>query len=101
ILTYSGEMQEKYRTRFSLFRQPYLNTEYLAFLVNEKAGVMKGSPLLDKRVRQAINYGFDRRKMMRYLRNNIGTPANNGMVPEGLTGRGERKVKGYDYDPVR
>ncbi len=99
LLTFEGELQEKYRERFNLYRQPYLNTEYLAFLVDSSREVMDSSPLLDKRVRQAINYGFDRRKMMRYLRNNIGTPANAGIIPRGLASYDTAAVPGYEYNP--
>ena len=42
----------------------------------------KSNPLLIKEVRQAINYGFDREKMIRYLRNGIGYAGNSGFVPE-------------------
>ena len=54
------------------------------------------SPLNDKRVRQAINHGFDRRKMMKYLRNGIGEPGVSGFIPKGMPGSG---CAGYDYDP--
>jgi peptide/nickel transport system substrate-binding protein len=36
--------------------------------------------VLDLRIRQAMNYGFDRQKMITYLRNNMGTPVN-GIIP--------------------
>ena len=42
------------------------------------------SPLKNKKIRDAINYGFDRVKMLKFLRNNIGTPAVNGFIPLGL-----------------
>ena len=69
---------------------PYLNTEYLAFLVDKKS--------LPIEIRKAINYGFDKVKMLRYLRNNIGTPAINGFVPLGLPSF-EEELIGYNYDP--
>jgi peptide/nickel transport system substrate-binding protein len=52
-----------------------------------------------KLIRQAINYGFDRRKMMLYLRNGIGIPANGGFIPKGLPGYDE--LSGYRYDPKK
>lgn len=33
--------------------------------------------------------------MMQYLRNNIGTPATNGIIPQGLPGF--NNLQGYDY----
>ncbi len=59
------------------------------------------SPLKSKLIRQAINYGFDRRKMTLYLRNSLGTPAESGFVPLGLPSFDSVQVKGYQYDPVR
>jgi ABC-type transport system substrate-binding protein len=53
------------------------------------------------KIRQAINYGFDRRKMILYLRNSIGTPAESGFVPMGLPSFDSSVVKGYHYDPVK
>ena len=50
-------------------------------------------------IRQAINYGFDRRKMMLYLRNSIGIAAESGFVPAGLPSFDSSAVKGYRYDP--
>lgn len=99
LLTFDGQLQPKYSERFNLFREPYLNTEYLAFLVDSSQDVMQHSPLLDVRVRQAINYGFDRKKMMRYLRNNIGTPATKGMIPKGLASYDTAAAFGYEYNP--
>jgi len=58
ILTNEGELQEKYKDKVTLQSQPYLNTEYLGFLME--------SPL-PLNIRQAINYGFDRVKMLKYL----------------------------------
>jgi len=91
ILTQKGELQPKYKNEVRLITGPYLNTEYLGFRMdsNDKA-------VLDKRIRQALNYGFDRHKMVLYLRNNMGIPAVNGMIPAGLPGF--NNIKGYDYD---
>jgi peptide/nickel transport system substrate-binding protein len=57
--------------------------------------------LNDIRIRQAINYGFDRVKMIRYLRNGIGTPGIYGMVPPGMPGFDAKQVSGYVYDPEK
>ncbi|MGB0177841.1 MAG: ABC transporter substrate-binding protein [Owenweeksia sp.] len=101
LLTFSGELQAKYQDRFEVYRQPYLNTEYLAFLVDSTEGNSAQRVLLNRKVRQAINYGFDRKKMMRYLRNNIGTPAEAGMIPRGLISYNPERIPGYNYDPQK
>lgn len=100
LLSSSGKLNPKYTTKFQLLTHPYLNTEYLGFLM-DKSKSKSDNPLLIKEVRQAINYGFDRAKMIRFLRNNIGTPAYAGMVPQGLPSFDSSVVKGYDYQPQK
>ena len=46
-----------------------------------------------------VNYGFDRKKMMIYLRNGIGNPANGGFIPIGLSGYNESI--GFNYQPEK
>lgn len=99
LLTPKGSLNPKYQGKIKLVTQPYLNTEYLGFLMDQKDPLMSSSPLRDKRIRQAINYGFDRVKMMKYLRNNIGYPAINGFIPMGMPGFDSSSVKGYTYQP--
>ncbi len=101
LLTRSGELNTKYRNRICLIKRPYLNTEYLGILVDPSFPVMKNNPMRFRAIRQAMNYSFDRVKMMRYLRNNIGIPGVSGFVPEGLPWFDQKAVKGYDYDPVK
>ncbi|MFW6019736.1 MAG: ABC transporter substrate-binding protein [Bacteroidales bacterium] len=101
LLTRNGTLNPKYKEDIKLLTQPYLNTEYLGFLVDDSLDQAQNSPIRHKKVRQAINYGFDRKKMMRYLRNNIGTPALSGFVPEGLPSFDSSKVDGYHYDPKK
>ncbi|MCR5193551.1 MAG: ABC transporter substrate-binding protein, partial [Bacteroidales bacterium] len=75
ILTRTGQLKQKYASTIDMVSIPFLNTEYLGFNLDAS-----GKPLPLK-VRQAINYGFDRVKMMKYLRNNIGIPGTKGMIP--------------------
>lgn len=96
LLTRTGHLNPKYSKRFNMAVMPYLNTEYLGCLVDSTK--MPNSPLLNKKIRRAINYGFDRAKMMKYLRNNQGTPALWGIIPKGLPGYSE-SGEGYYYDP--
>lgn len=100
IITSSGELKTEFRDKVNLISQPFLNTEYFGFLVNDSLEIVKNSPLRKKEIRQAINYGIDRVKMMRYIRNNIGAPAVNGFVPEGLPSF-SKELKGYDYNPAK
>jgi oligopeptide transport system substrate-binding protein len=101
ILTPSGRLNPKYAGSIRMTGQPYLNTEYLGILADKTNSVMKNNPLLKREVRQAINYGFDRKRMMRYLRNGIGYPGTQGFIPSGLPGFAENPGFGYNYDPVK
>ena len=92
VLTRSGKLQPKYQDKIQLLTQTYLNTEYLGFRMD------LNSPLQDKRIRQAINHGFDREKMIKYLRNNIGIAGKWGILPQGLAGF-DSTAKTYNYDP--
>lgn len=95
LLLPNGSLNPKYDDKINLLTRPYLNTEYLGFLMQNS----KDTILLDKRIRKAINYGFDRTKMMRYLRNNIGIAGNNGFVPVGMPGFENGVTHGYYYSP--
>ena len=99
ILTKTGSLKKEWQGKLLLQKHPYLNTEYLGILVDGENELVKNSPLRLQKIRQAINYGFDRRKMMLYLRNSIGTAAESGFVPAGLPSFDAVKVKGYHYDP--
>lgn len=98
LITRNGRLNPKYKGQIKLISQPYLNTEYLGFLLDTSKISNKNSPVINKKIRQAINYGFDREKMMKYLRNNIGIPATNGFIPKGMPSFSD-EVKGYEYKP--
>ncbi len=100
LLTREGTLQPKYAGKIVMITQPYLNTEYLGFMVDTSKLAANTRLIRDKRIRQAINFAFDRKKMIRYLRNNIGTPGNQGITPKGLPSFDSSQVF-YDYDPAR
>jgi oligopeptide transport system substrate-binding protein len=100
LLTRSGHLNPKYSYKFNILTRPYLNTEYLGFMIDSLSPLFHSSPVRFKAVRQAINYGIDRKKMIKYLRNNIGTPGNYGMIPPGMPSFDSIEMKGYAYDPA-
>lgn len=99
VLTTDGKLKEEFKDKMVLQTQPYLKTDYLGFFIDETFPIVQHSPFKLKVIRQAINYGFSRKKMVAYLRRNLGTPANAGFVPPGLPSYDASKVKGYDYNP--
>ena len=94
LLTANGKLREKYRPSVDMTRGPYLNSEYLGFFLDSESPEIKS-----KHIRQAVNYGFDRKKMMLYLRNSIGNPAIGGFIPIGLPGHSADI--GYTYQPEK
>jgi ABC-type transport system substrate-binding protein len=100
VLTKKGTLRKEWEGRIQLQTHPYLNIEYLGLLVDSTNSLVKNSPTRMKKFRQAINYGFDRRKLVLYLRNSLGIPAESGFVPAGLPSFDSTAVKGYHYDPV-
>ena len=93
LLTATGKLKDNYEDRVKTITGPFLNTEYLGFFLDSKSEEVRS-----KMLRQAVNYGFDRVKMIKYLRNGIGTPANAGFIPKGLPGYG---TGGFEYDPAK
>lgn len=96
LLSPDGTLNEKYKDRVRFEKLPFLNTEYLGF--NLDSAYVANFPLQNRKIRQALNYGFDRQKILRFLRNNIGFAANSGFVPKGLAAFDDQKVRGYTYD---
>lgn len=100
VLDRSGALKADWKDQLRLMKHPYLNTEYLGILQDTSNPLLKTSPLRHQKVRLAMSHAIDRRKMMLYLRNSIGFPAENGFVPLGLPGFNEQRPAGHTYDPV-
>ena len=90
IFDYKGDLKPRFSSNYNLLKSPYLNTEYIGF--NIQNNIKK-----DTLLRYAINSGIDRKKMMQYLRKNIGYPAESGIVPNGLNNN--FYLPRYNYDP--
>lgn len=93
LLTATGELQDAYKQTVNFVKSPHLNTEYIGFYLDSDTPEIQSELL-----RKAANYGFDRSKMIRYLRNGIGEPAVHGFIPKGLPGFS--KLQGYNYNPT-
>lgn len=92
ILTGDGHLKPKYQKTSHMIRGAYLNTEYLSFYMDSEE-----AEVLSPKLRKAISIGFDREKMITYLRNGIGIAANGGFIPEGLPGY--RPSESFEYNP--
>ncbi|WP_290477720.1 MULTISPECIES: ABC transporter substrate-binding protein [unclassified Leeuwenhoekiella] len=93
LLTATGNLKEKYKDNVKTITGPFLNTEYLGFFLDSPQEEIRSELL-----RKAVNYGFDRVKMIKYLRNGIGEPAQAGFIPKGLPGYG---TAGFEYNPAK
>lgn len=101
LLNKDGSLKDTYSDKIYVETQPFLNTEYLGFQL-DSTGIGYTNPALnDVRVRQAINYCFDRVKMIRYLRNNMGIPGIYGFVPPSMPGFQGYETRGYTHDPEK
>lgn len=101
VLNKTGSLKKQWEDKILMNKNPYLNIEYLGILVDSTNPLVKNSPLRIRKIRQALSYAIDRRKMMLYLRNSIGTPAFSGFVPAGLPSFDSTIVKGYNYNPEK
>lgn len=98
LLQPDGQLRADLSDRFNFLKNPYLNTEYLGIRMDAADQL---NPLQQKKVRQALNWGFDRESLLRTLRNNVGKPATSGFAPRGLPSFDDQAVPGYRYDPGR
>lgn len=95
MLDREGNLLEKQKNKVTLYKNPYLNFEYMG--INTSA-LPDDHALQNKKVRQALNYAIDRQEMLATVRNNIGKAADSGVIPKGLPSYNPQKVQGYEYD---
>lgn len=93
LLNAKAELRPQYKSKIEMDKIIQLNTEYIGFNLSHPKFSADS-----KNLRKAINYGIDKEKMIKYLRNGIGTAATQGFVPPSLLGK--KEVKGYDYNPA-
>ncbi len=101
ILTKKGQLKKEWQAKIQLQTAPFLNVEYFGIMLDSNKSLAKTSPLKIKKIRQAINYGFDRQRMIFYMRNSLGYAATSGMVPKGLPSFNDSIVKGYSYNSTK
>ncbi|MEO6830620.1 MAG: ABC transporter substrate-binding protein [Chitinophagaceae bacterium] len=101
ILQKTGKLTPSFEKGYRLTRSTYLNTEYIGFLTDTSNVLLQNAPTRFKLVRQAINYGIDRKKISTYFRNGVGIPATSGFIPRGLPGYDPTGSFGYNYNPEK
>ncbi len=98
ILDQHGKLKPNLRDKFTLLRSPWLKTDYIGVMVDEKKAVTENSILRIREIRKAINYAIDREGLVRYFRSGIGIPASKGFIPSGMPGFESISIDGYTYD---
>ncbi len=98
VLDKEARLRSEYQAKFNLQKETFLKTDYIGILVDETLPIVQNSAIKLKKVRQAINYAFDRTKLVKYLRNNIGVPAQSGFIAQGMKSYNVDSVVGYSYN---
>lgn len=101
LLQTNGMLRESYADKIHLSTRPFIKTDYIGFLVDDSLPSVRQSPLSDVRVRQALLLATDRKKMVRYLRNNSVFPAEGGFIPAGLPGHNADLHTQTGYNPSK
>ncbi|MEL7532307.1 MAG: ABC transporter substrate-binding protein [Bacteroidota bacterium] len=101
VLERDGTIKAAYAEKYQFLFSPQLNTEYLGIQTDPKLDITQDHPLMDVKIRKALNYAIDRPKLVRFLLNGMGYPAESGFMPKGLPAFDPVAVQGYTYDPLR
>lgn len=91
-----GHIQKDFSQGFNVQKVPYMNTEYLGIQLDKSTYGNKNHPLLNLKVRQALNYAINRKQMVQYLLNNVGKAGENGAIPPFMLN--SNAVKGFEYN---
>ena len=98
VLNLDGSFNRSMLEKYSIQKCGYLNTEYLGFQLDSNASCYrtnKEKPFLNKEFRKALSWSIDREKMVRFVKNNLGTPGLYGFVPPAVPNFDERKCLSY------
>lgn len=93
VLNNDGTLLEKWIAEFNLQRKPYLNTEYLGINLHDNETFLDAL-----KIRQAIQYGIDKKAIVDFIKKGIGYPAYDGFVPPVLKNNA-RSLNRVNYKP--
>lgn len=96
ILTNDATLQAEFNDQFTLYKSPFLNTEYFGFNMQTDDPWLSQQPF-----RQAINHAINKEMMITFIRKNVGFPALNGMIPQSLPPNNGEYIEGYTYQPEK
>lgn len=82
LLTDSATLKPKYQKKFNLLVTPFLNTEYIGMYIDSTKPAHQ--ILLNSQFRKALSLAVPREDLVKFVRNGLGDPANDGFVPSVL-----------------
>jgi oligopeptide transport system substrate-binding protein len=97
VLDANGKLKPFYEAKIQLQGMPYIKTDYLGFIIDDDFSTIKKSPIVNKKIRQAINYAIDRDKIVAIQRNNLALAAK-GFVPTSIC-KYAQPLNAYTYNP--
>lgn len=96
VFDIDGNIKKDFLQRFIVQKVPYMNTEYLGIQLDKSTYSNQKHPLLNLKIRQALNYALNRKQMVQYLLNNVGKAGENGTIPPFMLNL--KSVKGFEYN---
>jgi peptide/nickel transport system substrate-binding protein len=82
LLTTDAQLKPKYNERLKTLITPFLNTEYIGCYLGNQPGHV--NYLQDVHLRKALELSVDKKAIVQFFRNGLGTPGEYGFVPPQL-----------------
>ncbi|MBL7941803.1 MAG: ABC transporter substrate-binding protein, partial [Flavobacteriales bacterium] len=98
LLDANGNMRDGF-SDLRLQKTPFIKTDYLGFMIDPEMEINAKSPLLDVRVREALQCAIDLDRMVKHLRNNSVFAAHGGFIPDVLLP--SKSTSGPAYNPEK
>ena len=98
LLDAEGNLLDKYKSKMKYYKAPYLATEYIGVMLDTTNTEDKQTPLLDVNLRKAMNFAINKKMIVQYFRNGIGTPADHSILPRGMNAFDESPVSQNTYN---
>lgn len=96
VFNSDGSIGKTFAMEYNVQKIPYMNTEYLGFQLDKNTYDDKKNPLLQLKIRQALNYSLNRAQMVQYLLSSVGKSGDNGMIPPFMLSK--KYQYGYTYN---
>lgn len=99
LLNAQGELNSAFDDRMVFLKTPFIKTDYIGFMLDEKMTGGKNNPAIVKEFRKAMELAINKKDMVKYLRNNTVIAADNGFIPPVLLDSKTQST--VEYDPQK